>query len=154
MAHRHTGRKHGLELLLYLRGRHVAVGTPRESINQGKVALFYSVQAYGQWISDIHRNIARAVFCRAAVGCGVDPKQRKIPRMARPYPVVGIGPVLAHRARRRTHKAHVGVAPGAGEYEAVPGKYGLYAVNPRCVRLGLGCSNRLHGLSGFLALGD
>ncbi len=74
--------------------------------------------------------------------------------MARPYPVVGIGPVLAHRARRRTHKAHVGVAPGAGEYEAVPGKYGLYAVNPRCVRLGLGCSNRLHGLSGLLALGD
>ena len=154
VAHSHTGRKHGLELLLHLRGRHIAVSTPRESINQGEVALFYSVQAYGQWITHIHRNIVHAVFCRATVCSGVDPKQREVTGMARPYPVVGVGPVLAHGAWWRTHKPHVGVAPGAGENEAVSGKNGIDAVNPRGVGLGLGCSDRLHGLRGLLALGD
>ena len=55
----------------------------------------------------LHRDVVGTIFGRAAIGSGVNAEDVEVALVARPGPVVGVGPELADAPRRAAHEAHV-----------------------------------------------
>ena len=90
-------------------GQNVLLGLPRKPVYERKVALAQSARRNRERATRTERHVIFRVVGRSIVGPRIDAEQRKVARMARPHPVVGIAAELADRRRRSRHETDVGV---------------------------------------------
>ena len=90
-------------------GQNVLLGLPRKPVYERKVALAQSARRNRERATRTERHVIFRVVGRSIVGPRIDAEQRKVARMARPHPVVGIAAELADRRRRSCHETDVGV---------------------------------------------
>ena len=89
------------------RSGHVPVGRARETYNHCVVPFLYAFEGDCKMSFRSERNIVLGVFRRVVVLVCIYAEHREITGMARPHPVVGIGPEFSYRGRRCADEADV-----------------------------------------------
>ena len=80
-----------------------------ESKNHGEIPLLDPTEVDGKVVFRLKGNVGFAVIRRLIVRVRIDAKHAEIPRVARPYPVVGVPAEFSHRRRRRAYEPHIAV---------------------------------------------
>jgi hypothetical protein len=57
----------------------------------------------------LHGDILGRIVCRTAVRSGIDPEKTEVSGVARPFPVVGVGTILADGRGWGTYQPNVGI---------------------------------------------
>ena len=90
IANAYFSRVEYIHNLLHSYGREVFFGAPWIAKNHCKITCFHAFEGDGEEVFRAIGYIVFGVFGRAVVFVGINAEERKITRMARPHPVIGI----------------------------------------------------------------
>src|SRR5690554_2737477 len=94
-------------ILLYAFSWHPSVGAPWIAQNHREITCFNPTDVNWQMVIWIHRNVIFRVFSRISVLVGIYSKNRKITRVAWPFPIVGIATIFSNAIWRCAYQAYV-----------------------------------------------
>ncbi len=107
LEHRHAARQHGIDLAGEFGRGAVAVGDARVTGQHRVIAFLRAFHRHLQVCRRLVGHVVLAVGGRLAVLAHVGAQQGEVAGVARPHEVVDLIAVVADRARRRIHQAHV-----------------------------------------------
>ncbi len=98
-----------LHTFFHFIGNHVSPVASGESHDKGEITFLYSGEADSQMFLNFQRNVVFRIGCRFPIFIRVNTEKRKIPRMTRPHPVIGICSEFTNGRRGSTHHTNVAV---------------------------------------------